>query len=123
MPAPGAVLATGTGAGAALGLSGELDRDGAERLRAQLHDAMQPGAVITLDLSRVTHLSQAALAVLVQAHRRLRDSGGSLLLTQVSEPVVRVLRISGLHRVFTLQDDAAPAGQPPAEAPQQATGA
>lgn len=105
MHATGAVLSAGTGSGAALGLSGELDRDGAERLRAQLDDALQPGAVVTLDLSRVTHLSQAALAVLVQAHRRLRDSGGSLVLTSVSDPVVRVLRISGLHRVFSVQQD------------------
>jgi anti-sigma B factor antagonist len=110
------VLSAGTGAGAALGLSGEVDRDGAVRLRALLDDAIAPRAVITLDLSRVTHLSQAALAVLVQAHRRLRDSGGVLTLSHVSDPVVRVLRISGLHRVFDVQPaaqvDQAP-GAPP----------
>ena len=120
LPASSAVLVAGTGDGVAMGVSGELDRDAAERLRATLEDAIVPGAVVTLDLGRVTHLSQAALAVLVQAHRRLRDSGGSLRLTHVSDPVVRVLRISGLHRVFEVSKESEAALAAPA---QQAAGA
>ena len=113
LPASSAVLVAGTGDGVVMGISGELDRDAAERLRATLEDAIAPGAVVTLDLARVTHLSQAALAVVVQAHRRLRDSGGSLRLTSVSEPVVRVLRISGLHRVFDVESEAERASDEP----------
>lgn len=114
LPAPSAVLGAGTAEGASIALSGELDQDGAARLRAMLEDTVSPGAVVTLDLSRVVYLSQPALAVLVQAHRRLRDSGGSLVLNQVSEPVVRVLRISGLHRVFTVQEAGPAVGLPAA---------
>jgi anti-anti-sigma factor len=105
--APSVVMATARTAGPHLTASGELDADGAARLRATLDDAVAPGMRVTLDLSRVTHLSAQALAVLVHAHRRLRDGGGALELLDTSPAVTRVLRISGLHRV--LGEGSAPA--------------
>lgn len=101
--APSVVMATARTAGPHLTVSGELDSAGALRLRAQLDDAVGPGVRLSLDLSRVTHVSSEALAVLVHAYRRLRDSGGTLVLTDVSPSVVRVLRISGLHKVLPVQ--------------------
>ncbi len=102
--APSVVMVTVRSTGPHLTVAGELDREGTARLRAQLDDAVTPGAQLTLDLSRVTHLSAEALAVLVHVYRRLRDSGGELVLAAVSPSVVRVLRISGLHRVLPVAD-------------------
>jgi anti-anti-sigma factor len=59
----------------------------------------------------VTRLSAEALAALVHTYRRLRDSGGELIITAASDPVVRVLRVSGLHKVLTIAPDAAPVTQ------------
>ena len=98
--APSTVMSTVRPTGPHLTVAGELDQPGAVRLRALLDDAAAPGVHLTLDLSRVTHLSQPALAVLVHGYRRLRDLGGALVLEAVSEPVVRVLTVSGLHRVL-----------------------
>ena len=81
-------------------VEGELDGPGATRLHALLDDEIAPGLDLTLDLSGVQHLSADALSVLVHAYRRLRDGGGSLRLTSPSTPVLRVLRISGLHKVL-----------------------
>lgn len=100
--APSTVMSTVRPTGPHLTAAGELDQPGAVRLRALLDDAAAPGVRLTLDLSRVTHLSQPALAVLVHGYRRLRDSGGALVLEAVSEPVARVLTVSGLHRLLTL---------------------
>ena len=85
---------------APLRLEGELDLASTDRLRALLDDRVAPGARVELDLTDVTHLSAAALAVLVAAHRKLRERGGALVLGALSPAVERVLRISGLHRVF-----------------------
>ena len=101
--APSVVMSTARPSGPHLTVAGDVDTAGAVRLRALLDDAMLPGARLTLDLSRVDHLSAPALAVLVQAYRRLRDSGGELVLTEASGPVERVLRVSGLHRVLAVQ--------------------
>jgi anti-anti-sigma factor len=116
------VVVTTTRAGAPhLTAAGELDTAGAFRLRAQLDDALAgrdgAGPSVSLDLSRVTHVSAEALAVLVSAYRRLRESGGSLVLTDVSPVVVRVLRISGLHRVLAVEtkhDPRRSSARPPA---------
>jgi len=107
------VVTVGREAGPHVTAAGELDAGGAIRLRAQLDDAIAPGADVTLDLSRVTRLSVEALDVLVHAYCRLRDGGGSLVLAAASVPVVRVLRTSGLHRVLPVP---APAPTVPAEA-------
>lgn len=106
--APSVVVTTARDGGPHLTAAGELDAAGAVRLRAQLDDALSSGRDVTLDLARVTHVSADALAVLVAAFRRLRESGGSLVLTELSPAVVRVLRISGLDRVMVVQP-AAPA--------------
>lgn len=92
--------AAGAAARPHLVVEGELDGAGATRLRAQLDDAVAPGVDLTLDLSGVRHLSAEALSVLVHAYRRLRDGGGSLVLSDASAPVLRVLRVSGLHKVL-----------------------
>ena len=94
-------MTTERSGGPHLTVAGALDAAGAVRLRAQLDDALVAGHDVSLDLSRVTHVSADALAVLVAAYRRLREAGGSMTLTDVSPAVVRVLRVSGLHRVLT----------------------
>jgi anti-sigma B factor antagonist len=105
------VLATARGGGPHVTLAGDLDAAGTARLRALLDDEVGPSVRLSLDLSRVTHLSAEALAALVHAYRRLRDSGGELVLTAASDPVVRVLRISGLHRVLALDPAPVTVGQ------------
>ncbi len=84
-------------------VAGHLDDPGAERLRALLADAIVPGTELTLDLSRVTRLTYAALEALVAAHRRLQEGGGSLVLALPSAPVIRALRVSGLDRVLAVR--------------------
>ena len=85
---------------AAVPLVGDLDLTVTERLRAQLDDLVVPGRRLALDVSQVTSLSSAALAVLVGAHRRLRAVGGTLVLCSPSPAVVREMRVSGLYRVI-----------------------
>ncbi len=106
--APSTVMSTARTTGPHLTVAGDLDPAGAARLRAVLDDAVVPGVRLTLDLARVTHLSTPALAVLVHGYRRLRDSGGALVLEAVSEPVERVLTVSGLHRIIALPHRTAP---------------
>ena len=98
--APSIMLSTVRTTGPHLTIAGDLDAAGAARLRAQLDDAVVPGVRLALDLSRVTHLSTPALGVLMHGYRRLRDSGGMLVIEAVSEPVERILRVSGLDRLL-----------------------
>lgn len=51
---------------------------------------------IVLDLSAVTFMDCACLGILVGARQRLTALGGDLLMTNVSKPVLRLLRLTGL---------------------------
>lgn len=73
--------------------AGEIDAHTAPTLAAAIDAA---GPDVDLDLSAVEFVDSSGLRVLIDAHQRLADAGGGLRLTGVSEPVRRLLEISGV---------------------------
>jgi anti-sigma B factor antagonist len=98
-------------------LSGVLDVTRSPDLREQLLRLVGPAASrLVLDLSQVTSVDVAGLAVLVGTGRRARLFGGSLRLAAVTAEVAAFVRAAGLDReleifptVRTAIDSAAPA--------------
>jgi len=84
-----AIASTATG----LAASGEIDAHTAPALAAAIDAA---GPEVTLDLAGVEFVDSSGLRVLIDAHQRLADAGGALRLTALSEPVRRLLEISGV---------------------------
>jgi anti-sigma B factor antagonist len=109
-------LSTRTVAGhRVLDVAGEIDVYTAPQLRERLITLVEDGARrVIVDLSRVEFLDSTGLGVLVGALKRLRGVGGELLLVCAQERLLKIFRITGLDRVFTLYDtvDAAVAGGP-----------
>lgn len=92
MSQPDELLAiTNTGSG--LAASGEIDAHTAPLLAAAIDAA---GTDVGLDLSDVEFVDSSGLRVLIDAHQRLADAGGELKLVALSEPVRRLLEISGV---------------------------
>lgn len=89
--------------------SGELDLAASTCLRAAVVEACNEGLPVVVDLTDVTYLDSAALAVLVAAHRLLQADGCHLTLRGASSRVQRVLEITGLRRLFDV-DDGRPLG-------------
>jgi anti-anti-sigma factor len=85
--------------------SDELDLSCARSLRRVLDEAHRPSALVVLDLDGVTFLDSAALAVVLDAERRLGEVGGALVLVNVAVPVLRVLRICGLAERLVSRPD------------------
>jgi anti-anti-sigma factor len=86
---------------AALGASGELDLAAVRELRRMLITHERSGRVfIRLDLSAVTFMDCSCLAILASIHRRLLAVNGQLILTEVSEPVARLLVLTGLDAIL-----------------------
>lgn len=84
-----AISSTETG----LAASGEIDAHTAPSLGAAIDAA---GPDVDLDLAGVEFVDSSGLRVLIDAHQRLAEAGGGLRLTAVSEPVRRLLEISGV---------------------------
>jgi len=84
-------------------LSGALDATRAPALREQLLCLLRPTASrLVLDLSLVSHVDAAGLAVLVGTDRRARLLGGSLRLAAVKPAVGMAVRAAGLDRLIEI---------------------
>jgi anti-sigma B factor antagonist len=86
-------------------VAGEVDMYTAAELRAVLVDADADGRYrLVLDLTEVRFCDSTGLGVLVAGLRRARTGGGSLRLVDPTDSVLKVLRITGLDRVFPIHD-------------------
>jgi anti-sigma B factor antagonist len=80
---------------------GVLDLAAAPLLRDALIDLASNGCVqLEVDLGQVTFMDSTAIGVLVGAHRRTTQAGGSLALRRPQERVRRVLDTLGLIPLF-----------------------
>jgi len=85
-----------------LAVAGELDIYTAPRLREQILDLINDGQChLVLHMDGVTFIDSTGLGVLIGALKRLRAQRGEIRVVATVEPVLRTMRITGLHRVFT----------------------
>jgi anti-sigma B factor antagonist len=81
--------------GARLDLAGELDTHTAPQLVEHL-EAVADGADLVVGLAAVSFISSAGLSALLNAQRRLAESGGSLVVDEPSAAVGRLIELSGV---------------------------
>jgi anti-anti-sigma factor len=88
---------------AVFALRGDVDRSTTpalrERLLIALHHTNTP---VIIDLSRVSSCDNSGLALLVGARRRARLHGIHTSLAAPQPRVSELLRVTGLHRAFTI---------------------
>jgi anti-sigma B factor antagonist len=94
-------------------VAGELDLYTSSRLKERLRALSDQGKHrIVVNLERVEFMDSTALGVLIGARKRAREHDGEVALAGPTEPVRKVLSITGLDRVFPIADsvDQATAG-------------
>ena len=86
---------------AVLTIRGELDAYTAPGLEEQVGRLLSDGVrTIVLDLAGTAFLDSSGLRAILTAQRRLADEQGTLALRAPSEPVARLLEITGLTDHF-----------------------
>jgi anti-anti-sigma factor len=86
-------------------LEGRVDTQGAVDMDLALEAAVSGGKYkMVLDMAEVNYISSAGLRTLADVVTRNREAGGDLKLVAVNRKVLRVLRIIGFDRFFTLYD-------------------
>ena len=84
-------------------VSGALDLATVARVRESVEQALRSRpARLVVDLTECPFVDASALAMLLEAHRRMCRSGGVLTLRGSSPRVLRLLSLTGLRRVFEL---------------------
>jgi anti-sigma B factor antagonist len=81
-------------------MSGRLDASQAEKARAVLR-TVEESCVI--DFTDLEYISSLGLGVLLEAQKRLRDSGGGLRLRNLSEHLREVFHLAGFDNVFEIE--------------------
>jgi anti-anti-sigma factor len=90
-------------------VTGEVDMITAPELRACLRQNVDGRRAVVLDLSGVSFLASAGLAVLIEALRHSQRCGADLRLVVTSRAVRRPLQATGLGEVFALHETVAEA--------------
>lgn len=90
---------------ATVSVRGEVDVYTAPQLRERLYGVVGDGVTrVILDLSAMTFIDSTGLGVVVGALKRLRESGGDLVLRSPSRSTRKVLEITGLTRIVEILD-------------------
>ncbi|MFI2608938.1 STAS domain-containing protein [Kitasatospora sp. NPDC018619] len=87
---------------------GEIDLDTAPALRRALAAALESHREVVLDLSEVTFMDCAGLGALVRARNQADRGGRRLVLRGADRRVVRLLKLTGLHRRLAVEPSPAP---------------
>lgn len=84
-----------------MSIDGEIDLLTAPTLRDRLMKPIDEGVTqLVVDMSNVSFLDSSGLGVLVAAHKRLRERDGRLVIVATARPVLSVLNLTGLDKVF-----------------------
>jgi anti-anti-sigma factor len=90
-------------------IHGELDLAGVRGVGDELLACAGTGRALTVDLRATTYLASAGVALLVEADRRVRASGGRLrVLVSPGDVVRRALALSGVDGLFEVLDREGP---------------
>lgn len=87
-------------------VNGEIDLRTADTLRARLVELHASGPRrLVADFTAVPFCDAAGLGALVAAHNQIAAGGGEIALAGVRPAQQRLLRITGLHRLFAVHHD------------------
>ena len=90
-----------------LAVQGEVDILTAPSLRERIEDASSSETpMLLIDLTSVSFLDSSGLGVLVSALKRVKERGGRLALAASTRPVLHVLSLTGLDKVFEIHPSA-----------------
>ena len=95
---------------AILSLTGEVDVANAAQVRDAALKLIADGAkCLMVDLSGTEYMDSTGLGTLVGLHKRLRESGGQVVIAGAQPRVKRIFDITGLTQVFRMHEDVAAA--------------
>lgn len=87
-------------------LSGEIDLDRSPAARKTLLDTLARKQALVVDLGAVTYIDSSGIASLVEAYQKARTSNLGFTLAEVGPPVMRVLSLARLDKVFPITPSA-----------------
>ncbi|MFJ4842373.1 STAS domain-containing protein [Streptomyces sp. NPDC088746] len=96
-----------TETGPVLHITGELDYSTAAELRQVVTGlTLTPGQRLVLDLAHLDFCDSSGITAFIVARNHVTAAQADISLAAVPAPVLRVLRVTGLDQVFTIEPGA-----------------
>jgi anti-sigma B factor antagonist len=94
--------------GVSVTIRGDIDVHSAPRLRDRLDEVLrQEEERVVVHLDEVTFMDSTGLGVLVGAHKAQVAAGGRFELVCSEPRILRIVHLTGLHRVLTIHGPSA----------------
>ncbi len=84
-------------------LIGRLDAQSAPELEEAMEKSLDGITDVVFDMTDLDYISSAGLRILLAAYKLMEKRGGSMKLTNVSEEVVAILKMSGFIAIFEIE--------------------
>ena len=92
---------------AVVALGGEVDLSWSAQVRREVLGALDRAPRVAVDLGAVSYIDSSGIAALVEGFQAARGRGVTFELVNPSAPVLAVLRLARLDRVFAIRTYAA----------------
>lgn len=90
--------------GFVVSVSGEVDLHTAPEMERELLEVLQLGGnSVVVDLAEVGFIDSTVLGLLLRYKPRFRSRGGDLVLVSDDRRILRTLEITGLDRIFRIE--------------------
>lgn len=84
-------------------LAGDVDLHSSPRARQAILDGLNQKSAVLVELSAVTYMDSSGVASLVEGFQLAKKLGLDFALVAVASPVLNVLKLARLDRVFPIQ--------------------
>ena len=84
-------------------LGGEVDLSWSAQVRREVLDALGKAPKVAIDLAGVSYIDSSGIAALVEGFQSARGRGQPFELVAISAPVLAVLKLARLDRVFPIR--------------------
>jgi anti-sigma B factor antagonist len=85
-------------------LGGEVDLSWSQQARREVLDALGKSKQVAVNLAAVSYIDSSGIAALVEGFQNARGKGQTFVLVAVSPPVLAVLKLARLDKVFAIRD-------------------
>lgn len=83
-------------------LSGEVDMHSSPKVRLSILESLKHKLPVLVELSAVTYMDSSGVASLVEGFQTAKKQGSEFGLLAVAQPVMNVLKLARLDRVFPI---------------------
>ena len=86
-----------------LSIEGRIETNTAPEFQSAVLGAFQKCSNVVLDFEEVSYISSAGLRGLLIGQKTAQSKGGSMVLTNVNDTVMEVLKMTGFKNILTIQ--------------------